>query len=91
VILQPDRVLLDRAVFVELEMVVVVVGDTLVIVGEILAIDMIGKRMPAFVLFVVGIRHQVCSRGLSPRCAANRLAAGQRPIRMWAPARKLRE
>ena len=45
VVLQPDRVLLQRLVGVELEMVVVVVGIAVVVVHDVLAEQVVGERM----------------------------------------------
>src|SRR5215472_2590253 len=69
VVLQPDRVLLDRAIVVELEMVVVVIGHALVLVAEIVAQEMIGKRMAGggirIGLVVLSIRHRAFSSTLT--------------------------
>jgi hypothetical protein len=56
VVLHPDRVLLERAVFVELEMVVVVVGIFVMLVHDVLAEEMVGKIMSG--LLVLGFSHQ---------------------------------
>src|SRR6516225_9441075 len=81
VVLQPDRVLLDRAVVVELEMVVVVIGDALVLVAEIVAQEMIGKRMAGgsirIGLVVLSIRH----RAFSSTLTVTALAAATRQAR----------
>src|ERR1700704_3493384 len=63
-VLQPDRILLDRAIVVELEMIVIVIGDALVLVGEVFAERVVGERMSAtvgLVFFVLGVRHQALS------------------------------
>jgi hypothetical protein len=57
VVLQPDRVLLDRAVVVELEVVVVVVGVFIVLVHHIGAEQMVLQAVPGLVVVVVGISH----------------------------------
>ncbi len=68
----PDRVLLERAVVVEIVMVVIVIGDALVLVHEIRAIDMVGQAVPAslvccavvtvagvvVIVFILGSSHQ---------------------------------
>ena len=58
-VLQPDRVLLERAVLVELEMVVVVVGILVVLVDDVLAVEMVGEVVPPLWFLVLGIGHLV--------------------------------
>ena len=54
VVLDPDRVVFERAVGVELEMIVVVIGVAVVLVHEILAEDMVGERVALFLVVIVG-------------------------------------
>ena len=56
VVLHPDRVLLERLVGIEIEMVVIVVGVAVVVVHEVLAEQMVGERMR--LLAVVGVGHR---------------------------------
>ncbi len=87
VILQPDRILLERTILVELEMIVIVIGFALVLVDEVLPQGVVGERMTAavwarafFVLVVVvlGVGHQALS--LNPLlAAAPSRAPGKRP------------
>src|SRR5262245_26873597 len=58
VILQPDRILLERPVVIELEMVVIVVGIIVVLVDDVLAIEMVVKAVSPLWFLVVGISHQ---------------------------------
>jgi hypothetical protein len=58
VILQPDRILLEGPVVVELEMVVVVVGILVVLVNDVLAVKMVVKAVSSLWFLVVGIGHQ---------------------------------
>src|SRR5262249_11009112 len=58
-ILQPDRILLQRTVVIELEMVVVVVGVLVVLVDDVLAIEMVGEAVSPLWFLVVGIGHQL--------------------------------
>src|ERR1700704_334843 len=94
-VLQPDRILLDRAIVVELEMIVIVIGDALVLVGEVFAERMVGERMSAavgLVFFVLGVRHQALSSntlvGPSPALAfaprADRRSFGMPNDRKWS-------
>ena len=53
-ILDPDRVVFQRAVGVELEMIMVVIGVAVVLVHEILAEDMVGERVALFLVVIVG-------------------------------------
>ena len=61
-VLQPDRVLLERPVVVELEMVVVVIARAFVLVLEVVAVGMVGQAVPGGLLvvffFILGIGHQ---------------------------------
>ncbi len=64
VVLDPDRVLFQRLVVVEVEMIVVVVGVAVVRVHEVLAEQVVGERVARFlVVFVVGIGHSSLLRG----------------------------
>ena len=49
-VLEPDRVFLERPVRVEVEMVVIVVGIAVVLVDEILAEQVVGQLMALFVV-----------------------------------------
>src|ERR1700736_5291590 len=80
-VLQPDRILLERTVVVELEMIVIVISDALVLVGEIRAQGMVGERMAGavgLVILVLGVRHQTLSSKQIPhRERPDRHSAGR--------------
>jgi hypothetical protein len=75
-ILHPDRVLLDRAVVVELEMVVVVVGIFVVVVDDVLAIEMVGQVMSGPGFLVVGIPSSAPRSGPRASRQVSRLPRG---------------
>src|SRR5262245_54340291 len=77
-VLQPDRVLLDGPVVVELEMVVIVVGVLVVLVDDILAIEMVGKAVSHLWFLVFGISHQQSL--LMPSLATSNVPTGN-PVR----------
>src|SRR5262249_52638647 len=58
VILQPDRILLQRPVVIELEMIVIVIGVLVVLVDDVLAIEVVVKAVSPLWFLVVGISHQ---------------------------------
>ncbi len=55
-ILEPDRVLLDRTLIAKFEMVVVVIGIAIVVMHKILAEKMVGQRVFRLLL----VRHCSC-------------------------------
>jgi hypothetical protein len=57
VVLDPDRVLFQWGVVVELEVIVVVIGVAVVLVHEILAQDVIGERVARLFVIIVGLGH----------------------------------
>ncbi len=56
VVLDPDRVLVERLVGIEIEMVVVVIGIAVMVVHDVLAEQVVGERMR--LLAVVGVGHR---------------------------------
>ena len=70
VVLDPDRVVLQPLVDVEIEMIVVVIGVAVVLVHEILAEQMVGQAMAG--LGIVGVGHSKvlpARRGVRGPCA----------------------
>jgi hypothetical protein len=58
VVLQPDRILIEWPIIVELEMIVVVIGDALVLVLQAVAVKVVVQAVSTFLLIVLGIGHQ---------------------------------
>src|SRR5262245_13822121 len=75
VILQPDGILFQRAVIIELEMVVVVIGVLVVLVYDVFAIEMVGEAVSCLLFLILGIGHLNLLLNGGPACA--RPAAGQ--------------
>src|SRR5712671_4073047 len=73
-VLQPDRILLQRAIVVEFEMVVIVVGIFVVYVDDVLAIEMVGQVMSARLRLVV-----ICHQNLPLSAQSYSHITGSRP------------
>jgi hypothetical protein len=62
VVLDPDRVVFEPLIDVEVEMIVVVIGIAVVLVHEVAAQQMVGERVAlVLVVWVVGVGHPACS------------------------------
>src|SRR5947208_1381495 len=70
-VLQPDWVLLDGPIVVELEMVVIVVGVLVVLVDNVLAIEVVGEAVSPLWFLVFGISHQQSLPHSPSRAASN--------------------
>src|SRR5262249_46770765 len=84
VILQPDGILFQRAIVIELEVVVVVIRVLVVLVHDVFAIEMVGEAVSGLLFLILGIGHLNLLLNGSYLCPAGGrtvLRKAERPIR----------